>query len=159
MKRTLTIALITALVLALLLACSPSRLFGGSISDYVGKMRAPLQEFAGWSQDMLTFANDALRERNAETICRDDVLADLVSRGQGISDQMSSIEPPAALEAPHDAVANGAAGVVASLARANDLICKQNDLAGGLESLQEAIGPLEDLLGKLQELQKLLPSS
>ncbi|NLT42532.1 MAG: hypothetical protein GXX93_07645 [Anaerolineae bacterium] len=159
MRRPLSVAVLVTLVLALTLACSPSRLFGGDLGAYVGKVGAPLQEFAGWAQEVLAFANTAAGQRDAEAICSDATLSSLVTRGREITEQLQVIEPPSAVQAPHDAVTAAADNAVSSLAKANELICEKKDLAGGLEALQGALGPMEDLLGKLQELQKLLPSS
>lgn len=159
MKRPLVIMVLAVLLLALTLACSPSRLFGGDLGDYVSRMRTPLQEFAAWAQEVLTFADAALKTRDAQVICGDDTLVVLAERGRDITDRMDAIEPPAAVATPHDAVRNAARGVVDSLDKAHGLICEQKDLEGGLDTLQDALGPIEDLLGKLQELQKLLPTS
>ncbi len=160
MRRPLAAIVIALTLLALTLACSPSRLFGGnSLGEYVSQVRGPVQEFAAWAQEVLSFSNSVLQTRNAEAICRDSELPSLAERGADITAQLDGIEPPATLQAPHNAVRNAANTVVTSLGSANERICERNDLEGGLAELQESLGPIEELLAKLQELQKLLPSS
>lgn len=159
MRRPLAVIAIALTLLALTLACGPSRLFGGnSLGEYVSEVGGPVQEFAAWAQEVLSFSNSVLQTRDAEAICSDSELPALVERGADITAQLDSIEPPAALKTPHDTVRNAASSVVTSLGSANERICEKKDLEGGLAELTDALGPIEELLGKLQDLQKLLPS-
>ncbi len=160
MKRWLAVGVIALVLMSLTVACSPSRLFGGnSLGNYVSQVRGPAQEFAAWAQEVLSFSKSVLQTRDAQAACSDSKLQALIERGADITARLEKIEPPAALEAPHDAVRKAAGTVVTSLGSANELICEKKDLAGGLAELQGALGSIEELLSKLQDLQKLLPSS
>lgn len=160
MRRPLAILLPAILVPALLLVCSPSRLLGGdSLSRYVSDVRGPLEDLAGWAQEVLVFSNEALKTHDAESICSGGVSDDLASRGEAIIAELQAVTPPRALAALHNAARSAAQSVVDSLDKSVGLICEGKDIEGGLRALEEASGTIESLLGRLQDLQKALPGS
>ncbi|NPV06992.1 MAG: hypothetical protein HPY83_03380 [Anaerolineae bacterium] len=158
MRRLRVVAVLAALVVVPLLACSPAELLGRSdLGRYVAAMRAPLAEFTTWAQDVLAFYGDVLRLREIDGICSTGRLNDLIARGEGSIGRLRAVPPPSAVSSLHDAVADGGDKTLANLRQVRELLCERRDLARAQEAVEQAQSALRDLSSLLESLRERLP--